>query len=165
LQKAVPGFKSNAAVGLPIAKVPAFQFLFAIFHQVISKDVMFQKFMPIAAILAALSAGPALAQANQPVKTVPSAPAVITTPKAATATPAPASTAERTPTPAQARKINLNTADANELDDLPQIGPARAKAIIEARAKGGRFRDWEDFVKRNVVSPNAEAAIREKVSF
>ena len=92
-----------------------------------------------------------------------------TTPKAKPAAPAPAVTTPAKPaTPAAtapvAKKINLNTATAAELDTLPQIGPARAKAIIAARAKG-KFKDWNDFVARNVVPSNAEAAIRDLVSF
>ena len=68
-----------------------------------------------------------------------------------------------TPAPV-VNKINLNTATATELDTLPQIGPARAKAIVEARAKG-KFKDWDDFVARKVVPSNAEAAIKDLVSF
>jgi DNA uptake protein ComE-like DNA-binding protein len=59
---------------------------------------------------------------------------------------------------------NLNTATATELDTLPQIGPARAKAIVEARIKG-KFKSWDDFVARKVVPSNAEAAIKDLVSF
>ncbi|MCC0005626.1 MAG: helix-hairpin-helix domain-containing protein [Methylobacteriaceae bacterium] len=62
------------------------------------------------------------------------------------------------------KKIDLNTASADDLDKLPQIGPARAKAIIEARAKG-KFKNWDDFVKRGVVPSNAEAAIKDLVKF
>jgi competence protein ComEA len=61
--------------------------------------------------------------------------------------------------------VNLNTATEAELDKLEQIGPARAKAIIEARTKNGRFKDWNDFVARNVVPKNAEEAIKNKVRF
>ena len=91
------------------------------------------------------------------------------TPPAKPATPAPAVTAPAKPaTPAatapMAKKVNLNTATAAELDTLPQIGPARAKAIIEARAKG-KFKDWNDFVARKVVPSNADAAIKDLVSF
>ena len=57
-----------------------------------------------------------------------------------------------------------DTATATELDTLPQIGPARAKAIVEARAKG-KFKDWDDFVARKVVPSNAVAAIKDLVSF
>ena len=68
------------------------------------------------------------------------------------------------PAAAAGKKIDLNTATAAELDTLPQIGEARAKAIIEARAKG-KFKNWDDFVKRNVVPSNAESAIKDLVKF
>ena len=59
-----------------------------------------------------------------------------------------------------AKPVNLNTATAAELDALPQIGPARAKAIVDARAKA-KFKNWDDFVARKVVPSNAEAAHQE----
>jgi competence protein ComEA len=149
------------------------------------------RFLVIPAALALL-AGPVLAQTatqpqtptQQPVRpvtppTTPAAPARPATPTvpapaapAATApaantlarptTPAPAATTQPAkPVPA-GQKVNLNTATADELDKLPQIGPARSKAIIDARAKG-KFKDWNDFVARNVVPSNAEAAIKDLV--
>lgn len=84
------------------------------------------------------------------------------------AAPAPAATAPapaQRPAAAQTQLVNLNTATEAELDKLEQIGSARAKAIIEARTKGGRFKDWNDFVARNVVPKNAEEAIKNKVRF
>ena len=105
----------------------------------------------VAALLGAISA-PAFAQTPQPSK--PAAPAVTTPAKPANPT---------TPAPV-VNKINLNTATATELDTLPQIGPARAKAIVEARAKG-KFKNWDDFIARKVVPSNAEAAIKDLVSF
>jgi DNA uptake protein ComE-like DNA-binding protein len=66
--------------------------------------------------------------------------------------------------PAVTKKVNLNTATAEELDALPQIGPARAKAIVEGRAKG-KYKNWNDFVARKVIPSNAEAAIKGLVSF
>jgi DNA uptake protein ComE-like DNA-binding protein len=92
------------------------------------------------------------AQAQQPAR-----------PAAPTTAPAAATTQQQRP--GQAQLVNLNTAPENELDKLPQIGPARAKAIIEARTKGGRFKDWNDFVARNVVPKNAEDAIKDKIRF
>ncbi len=96
----------------------------------------------------------------------PAAPAPAARP--ATPAPAPAATAPA-PRPAapaaQTQLVNLNTATEAELDKLEQIGPARAKAIIEARTKNGRFKDWNDFVARNVVPKNAEEAIKNKVRF
>jgi DNA uptake protein ComE-like DNA-binding protein len=64
----------------------------------------------------------------------------------------------------QVAKTNLNTATAAELDKLPQIGPARSKAIIEARAKA-KFKNWDDFVARKLVPADAAAAIKDVVSF
>ena len=63
-----------------------------------------------------------------------------------------------------AAKVNLNTATAADLDKLPQIGPARSKAIIEARAKS-KFKNWDDFVARKVVPSDAVAALKDVVSF
>jgi DNA uptake protein ComE-like DNA-binding protein len=94
----------------------------------------------------ALFATPALAQTKQPAKEAP-----------AKTVPAPAPAAV-------AKKVNLNTATAKDLDALPQIGPARAKAIVEGRAKGN-YKNWDDFVARKVVPSNAEAAIKGLVSF
>jgi competence protein ComEA len=82
-------------------------------------------------------------------------------PAATKSAPAPAAAKS---TPAVTAKVNLNTATAAELDALPQIGPARAKAIVEGRAKG-KYKDWNDFVARKVIPTNAEAAIKDRVSF
>ena len=82
----------------------------------------------------------------------------------AAATPAPASAAKPAAPAAATKIVNLNTATAAELDALPQIGAARSKAIIDARAKA-KFKNWDDFVARKVLPANAEAAIKSLVSF
>ena len=107
-----------------------------------------RRLLTTAALLMAFAA-PALAQSAQPAKPA-----------------APAATAPAKPTPSapMAKLVNLNTANAAELDALPQIGPARAKAIVDARAKA-KFKNWDDFVARKVVPSNAEAAIKNLVSF
>jgi competence protein ComEA len=136
----------------------------------------------LALILATSSVGfaqlaaPVAPTAPKPPMSAPVAPAAPIVPAApvvkapVVATPAPVVSAPATTTkaaPANAAKtapVNLNTATVEQLDALPQIGAARAKAIIEARAKG-KFKDWADFEARNVVPKNAEAAIKDKVFF
>ena len=103
----------------------------------------------------AQAAAPAAPKAPAPA----AAPAAPVAPKAPAA--APAATAATAP---KAQLVNLNTATAEQLDGLPQIGAARAKSIVEARAKG-KFKDWADFTGRKVVPSNAEAAIKDKVTF
>lgn len=127
----------------------------------------------VAAVLM-LGSGAAFAQTTAPAtapKPAPAAPApAATTAPKATPAPAAAPAQQKAATPAaapaaQGQLVNLNTANADELDKLPQIGPARAKDIVEARTKNGKFKDWNDFVARNVVPKNAEEAIKGKVRF
>ena len=47
-----------------------------------------------------------------------------------------------------AAKVDLNTATAAELETLPGVGPAKAKAIIEGRP----YTSLKDFESRNIVS-------------
>ena len=44
----------------------------------------------------------------------------------------------------QSDKININTAPAEELDKLPNIGPARAADIIAYREENGSFETIEE---------------------
>jgi competence protein ComEA len=43
---------------------------------------------------------------------------------------------------------DVNKATAAELDAVKGIGPAKSKAILDERKKGGDFKDWADFIKR-----------------
>lgn len=43
--------------------------------------------------------------------------------------------------------VNINTATQAELQTLPGISSARAKAIIEYRTKAGAFRATDDLIK------------------
>ena len=108
------------------------------------------------AVLALLSV-PAFAQGTP--STQPMQPA-----KPAVTAPAKPSTTGASTTAPVAAKTNLNTASAADLDKLPHIGPARSKAIIEARAKE-KFKSWDDFVARKVVPADAAAAIKDSVTF
>lgn len=107
----------------------------------------------------ALAAGPALAQtATQP--TTPAKPAAPVTSPAAPAAPA----AKPATTQAQAKKVNINTASASELEQLKGIGEARSKKIIEERGKA-KFKNFDDLVKRSVLPSNVEAEIKNQVTF
>ena len=69
-------------------------------------------------------------------------------------------------TPA-AQKTNLNTASAEQLDGLPDVGKARSKAILDERAKG-KFKNWDDFTKRmtgSSVNAGVQGKIKDLVTF
>lgn len=40
--------------------------------------------------------------------------------------------------------MNINTANQNELDDLPGIGPSIAQRIVEYRNENGKFEKIEE---------------------
>jgi competence protein ComEA len=110
-----------------------------------------------------VAAGPVFAQATAP--TAPARPAApATAPAPAAAQPARPATPAAAQPAAAVRKININTATAAELDTLKGIGDARAKKIIEERAKA-KFRNFDDLVKRNILPANVEAEIKDKISF
>src|SRR3981189_2326300 len=116
---------------------------------------MFTRRVLVPSSMLALLSIPALAQGTPP--TPPAHPA----PSAAA--PAKPTTTGAATSPVAA-KVNLNTATAAELDKVSQIGPARSKAIVEARAKE-KFKNWDDFVARKVVPADAAAAMKDVVSF
>lgn len=45
-------------------------------------------------------------------------------------------------------QVDVNKADAAALDTIKGIGPAKSKAILDERTKGGPFKDWADFEMR-----------------
>jgi competence protein ComEA len=116
---------------------------------------MFTRRVLVTSVTLALLSAPGFAQAPQPAHPAKPAPTAAAPAKSATTGAATAS---------QVAKTNLNIAPAGELDKLPQIGPARSKAIMDARAKA-KFKDWDDFVARKVVPAEAAAAIKDVVTF
>lgn len=78
------------------------------------------------------------------------------------------STSSSTPTPnqplptlsdEQTAKVNINTATAEELDTLPGIGPAKAKAIIAFRQANGTFRSLEQLMEVKGIGPKIFAKL------
>jgi len=55
--------------------------------------------------------------------------------------------------------ININTASANELEELPMIGSTRAAAIVRYRAEHGRFTKPEDIMKVPGIGPGIYRSI------
>jgi competence protein ComEA len=72
--------------------------------------------------------------------------------------PAPKPAPAAKPAP-KAALIDINSATAAELDALPQIGAARAAAIIKNRPYNGK----DDLLNRKIIPKNAYDAIKDKV--
>ena len=54
--------------------------------------------------------------------------------------------------PPPARPININVANVKELEELPGVGAATAKAIIQFRTKSGPFKRPEDLLAIRGIS-------------
>jgi len=60
-------------------------------------------------------------------------------------------------------KININTASAEELDKLPEIGPVKARAIVEYRKANGPFKSAEDIEKVKGIKEGTFAKIKDYI--
>ena len=65
---------------------------------------------------------------------------------------------------AGAAKVNVNTAGAEELQTLPGVGPATAKAIVAWREENGRFRSVDDLLDVSGIGKATLATFRDRVS-
>ena len=65
---------------------------------------------------------------------------------------------------AGAAKVNVNTAGAEELQTLPGVGPATAKAIVAWREENGRFRSVDDLLDVSGIGKATLAKFRDRVS-
>ena len=74
----------------------------------------------------------------------------------------PATTAGGASTPAG--PLDLNTATLEQLDELPGIGPATAKAILTERDRRGRFRSVDDLLDVRGIGPAKLDALRDLVT-
>ena len=75
------------------------------------------------------------------------------------------STATQTdPTASRQQRININTASAKVLEELPGIGPAMAARIVEHREKYGRFRRPEHLIMVRGLSDKRFRALRDFIT-
>ena len=59
--------------------------------------------------------------------------------------------------------INVNTASADQLEELPGIGPARAADLLEWRAENGPFESVEDLLQVPGIGPATLEDLRDQV--
>ena len=59
--------------------------------------------------------------------------------------------------------IDVNRATAEELDELPGVGPATAAAIVDDRVRNGPFVDVDDLERVPGIGPAKLAALRDPV--
>ena len=63
-----------------------------------------------------------------------------------------------------ARPVDLNTADATQLERLPGVGPVIAARILDYRDAHGGFRDVEELDSVSGIGPKKLAELRERVT-
>jgi competence ComEA-like helix-hairpin-helix protein len=63
-----------------------------------------------------------------------------------------------------AKPIDLNAANAKELQELPGVGPVTAQRIIDLREKSGRFKRVEDLLAVRGISQKKLEAMRPYVT-
>jgi competence protein ComEA len=107
--------------------------------------------------LGSLLASPVLAQTTAPSAGTPGPaakpPMSTTAPATTAAKPAPSTTASTS------ALIDINTAPKDQLDKLPQIGDARADAII----KGRPYKAKNELVDKKIIPQNAYDAIKDRI--
>lgn len=60
--------------------------------------------------------------------------------------------------------ININTADATKLDELPRVGPAIAKRIVAHREEHGGFKKLEELMNVKGIGPKTFEKLKEKIT-
>ncbi|UCB42592.1 MAG: helix-hairpin-helix domain-containing protein [Dehalococcoidales bacterium] len=64
----------------------------------------------------------------------------------------------------RSQKVNINRAEAWLLDALPQIGPARAQAIIDYRQENGPFRSIDEITNVEGIGPATYEQIKDLIT-
>jgi len=70
----------------------------------------------------------------------------------------------KTSTSSKGSIVNINTANIQELCNLPGIGEATAKKIIDYRNTKGRFNTKEDIMKVNGIGPSKFQSMKDLIS-
>lgn len=79
----------------------------------------------------------------------------------ATAAGASASTNSAASTPAGACSVNINTADATALEDLPGIGASKAAAILQYRVDNGPYASCDGLDSVSGIGPSTISGLRD----
>ncbi len=61
-------------------------------------------------------------------------------------------------------KVNINTASAAELQNLPRIGPKVAQRIVDYRTKNGPFKRTEDIMKVQGIGEKVFTQIKDLIT-
>ena len=69
-----------------------------------------------------------------------------------------------TPTDTVRVCVNVNTASVGELQQLPRVGPATARRIVDYRARNGRFASAEDLALVSGIGPKTVERLKPLVS-
>lgn len=111
------------------------------------------KSLRLIAALLALLAVPAVAQTPRPATpTAPTAPPP--------AIPPTVSVPRVAPPVAAGKRLDINSATAEQLDSLPGIGPARSKAIVAGRP----YADMSDLVTKRVLTQGVFDGIKDRIA-
>lgn len=61
-------------------------------------------------------------------------------------------------------RININTADATQLNKLPRVGDKMAQRIIDFRKANGAFKKIEDLMKVKGIGPKVFAKLQPQIT-